>query len=75
MIYILNFYTKNTRVPTGPTRFKKGRVATKKYARKYGWTFKYLSPHVEFLDITRSTTRPSPPINSSNIDLCPWCIV
>ena len=66
MIYIFNFYIRNTRLPAGPAHFKDGRVATKKYARKCGRTFEYLSPRVEFLGATRSATRPSPPMNSSN---------
>ena len=59
MIYIFNFYKRNIRLPAGPARFKIGRVTTKKYVRKCGRAFEYLSPRIEFLGTTRSATRPN----------------
>ena len=43
MIYIINFYIRNTRQPMGPARFKNVRVATKKYLCKCRRTFEYLN--------------------------------
>ena len=64
MIYIFNFYIRNTRLPVGPARFKNGWLATKEFARKCERTFEYLSPQVE-LGTTQFATRPSLPMNNS----------
>ena len=49
MIYIFNFYIRNTRLAADPARFNNGRVGTKIHDQKCGRTFEYLNPRVEIL--------------------------